>query len=333
MKHTIRIAVVVAMVVAASAVVSSGVPAHAVQSVESGYWWQGQPDGAPLPAPPSVPANGLWVSGNQTAPVAIAAIRIQLAPGETAPTLTAKINSAVPPVQATSAANADQLVVMACPTNGAWKPAQAGAWSARPQYDCGGAVNGTVSPDGTTISFDLNGVVTDDRVDVALVPGTGAAVIPHLPVPGAPTPPQPNGFDLTLQPVTADQVHTTSAAASSTADTSGSGAVGDVGLPANEPAVSDFGSVGSSPAADFNFAANALQPSAGVAASSTPSVAPGSLAPQTRSIVDAPIKDNKAYRVLAVILLGVLLWWAWRQAVPPKRNRRTIYDGPATTAA
>ena len=70
-----------------------------------------------------------------------------------------------------------------------------------------------------------------------------------------------------------------------------------------------------------------------MAASSTPSLAPGSLAPQTRSIADAGIKDNKAYRVLAAILLAVLLWWAWRQAVPPKRNRRTIYDGPAATAA
>jgi hypothetical protein len=272
------------------------------------------------------------VSGNETAPVAVAAIRILLAPGETAPTLTAKINSAAPPIQVTSTANADQLVVMACPTNGAWKPAQAGAWSARPQYDCGGGVNGTVSPDGTTISFDLSGVETDNKVDVALVPGTGAAVIPHLPVPGVPTPPQPSGFDLTLQPVTADQVHT-NAGASSTADTSGSGAVGDVGSPAGAPATSDFGSVGGSPATDFNFAASAVQPSAGVAASSTPSVAPGSLAPQTRGIADSAIKDNKAYRVLAVILLAVLLWWAWRQAVPPKRSRRTIYDGPTTTAA
>jgi hypothetical protein len=330
MKHTIRIAVVAAMVVVAGAVVSSRGPAQAVQGVESGYWWQGQPDGAPLPAPPTVPANGLWVSGNQAAPVAIAALRIQLAPGETAPVLTAKINSSFPPAQVTSAANADQLVVMACPTNGAWKPAQAGAWSARPQYQCGGAVNGTVSPDGTTISFDLGGVVTDNKVDVALVPGTGAAVIPN--VPGLPAPPQPSGFDLTLQPVTAAQVQTSAGAASSTADTSAAGAPNDAGASADVPA-SDFGAVGGSPATDFNFAANAVQPSAGVAASSTPSVAPGSLAPQTRGIADTAIKDNKAYRALAVILLGVLLWWAWRQAVPPKQNRRTIYDGPATTAA
>src|SRR5947207_10683352 len=106
MKHTLRIAVVVAMVVAAGAVVSSRVPAEAVQGLESGYWWQGQPDGAPVPPPPNVPANGLWVSGTQPNQVAIAAVRFQVAPDEAAPVLTAKVNSAFPPAQASSAANA-----------------------------------------------------------------------------------------------------------------------------------------------------------------------------------------------------------------------------------
>ena len=87
------------------------------------------------------------------------------------------------------------------------------------------------------------------------------------------------------------------------------------------------------PATDFNFAANAVQPSAGVAASSTPSVAPGSLAPQTRGLAESSVKDNKGYRALAAILLGVLLWWAWRQAVPPRKNRRSIYDGPSAATA
>ena len=330
MKHTARIAIVTAMVVAAGVVVSSRIPAEAVQSLQSGYWWQGQPDGAPLPAPPNVPANGLWVSGGQASPVAIAAIRFQLGATEATPALTAKVNRAFPPAQATAAANVDQLVVMACPTNGAWNPAQAGAWSARPQYDCARAVTGTLTPDGTTISFDLGAVATDGKVDVALVPGTGAAALPQLPVPGSPPTPQPSGFDLTLRPVTADQVHTT-AASPPAADTSASGTPADLSSPADVPAA-DFGSA-AVPATDFNFAANAVQPSAGVAASSTPSVAPGSLAPQTRDIAESTIKDNKGYRVLAVILLAVLLWWAWRQAVPPRKNRRTIYDGPATAAS
>jgi hypothetical protein len=125
-------------------------------------------------------------------------------------------------------------------------------------------------------------------------------------------------------------VHTSAGAAPST-DAGTSTAPADAGLPATDVAPSDLGAAGSAPATDFNFAATAVQPSAGVAGSSTPSVAPGSLTPQTRGIAESTIKDNKGYRALAVILLAVLLWWAWRQAVPPRR--RTIYDGPVTTAA
>lgn len=329
MKHTLRIVLVAGMVLAASAVVSSRVPARAVQGLESGYWWQGQPDGAPLPPPPNVPANGLWISGSEASPVAIAAIRFQLAPDEATPTLTAKVNSAFPPAQVSAALNAGQIVVMACPATPGWKPAQAGAWSAKPQFNCRGAVNGTVNADGTAIAFDLGGVVTDGKVDVVLVPGTGAAVLPPNPLPGLPPTPQPSGFDLTLQPVTADQVHTSPGVAPGT-DAGTSTAPADAGAPSTDVAGSSgVGAAGSAPATDFNFAATAVQPSAGVAGSSTPSVAPGSLVPQTRGIAESKIKENKGYRALAVILLAVLLWWAWRQAVPPRGDRRTIYDGPA----
>jgi hypothetical protein len=333
MKHTFRIAAVLVMVGAAATVVSSRVPAQAVQGVESGYWWQGQPDGAPLPPPPNVPANGLWVSGSQASPVAIAALRFQLGAEEATPVLTAKVNSAMPPPQLANAINAGQIVVMACPATPGWKPAQAGAWSARVQYNCAGAVHGTAGADGTTVSFDLGGVVSDGRVDVALVPGTGATVLPQIPVPGAPATPQPTGFDLTIQPVSADQVHTSPGTAPSATDAGASTATADATSPGSDlsSSPSDFGSIGSSPSSDFNFAANAVQPSSGVAASSTPSIAPGSLAPQTRGISDSSIKDNKGYRALAVILLAALLWWAWRQAVPPRRHRRTIYDGPPTS--
>jgi len=315
------------MVVASGAVVSSRVPAHAVQGLQSGYWWQGQPDGAPLPPPPNVPANGLWVSGSPENQVAIAAVRFQLGTDEAAPVLIAKVNSKFPPQQLAPVSEAGQAVVLACPATAGWKPAQAGAWSTKPQFNCTGAVHGSLNTDGTAISFDLGAVAVDGRVDVALVPGTGAAALPAIPVPGAPAPPQPNGFDLTLQPVTADQVHvspgSTAGGAESTAP------AGEAPAPSSDLATaSDLGSVGG-PAPDFNFAANAVQPATGTAASSTPSVAPRSLAPQTRGIAESTIKENKGYRALAAILLAALLWWAWRQAMPPRLHRRTIYDGPA----
>src|SRR5439155_16862374 len=118
--------------------------------------------------------------------------RFQLGDTEATPVLTAKANSAFPPAQLAAAINAGQIVVMACPATPGWKPAQAGAWSARVQYNCTGAAHGTANADGTAISFDLGGVVSDGTVDVALVPGTGAAALPPNPVPGPPAPPQPD---------------------------------------------------------------------------------------------------------------------------------------------
>jgi hypothetical protein len=318
---------VTAMVVAAGVAVSARVPAHAVQGLEAGYWWQAQPDGAPLPPPGNVPDKGLWVSGNETSQVAIGAVRFQLGSAEASPVLTLKVHSQNPPNQASSGTNVGQVVVLACPTNGAWKAASAGAWSARPQFNCAGAVHGSPNADGTTITFDLHSAAVDGKVDVAFVPGTGAPVLPNVPVPGGPATPQPNGFDVTFEAVGLDQVLVSPAGeeAAPVAGTDSSLASPDAGVPADV-------SPSAAPVPDFNFAATAVQPSTGTAAAAAPSVAPGSLEPQLRSVDTAAIGENHGYRALAVILLAGLLWGAWRQAVPPKSGKRTIYDGPPAPA-
>ncbi len=82
---------------------------------------------------------------------------------------------------------------------------------------------------------------------------------------------------------------------------------------------------------DEHFAADAIKGSTGTAAASQPSVNPGSLQPQFRQ-VSSDATDNKGYRALAALLLAALLFWAWRQAVPPRAGRRTIYDGPPAAA-
>src|SRR3954451_19290793 len=111
------------MVAVAGAVVSARVPAHAVSGLAAGYWWQGQPDGAPLPPPGNVPANGLWVSGNDTSQVAVSAVRFQVGPDEAAPLLTVKVHSQSPPKEAT--AQSGPIVVLACPATKPWTPASA----------------------------------------------------------------------------------------------------------------------------------------------------------------------------------------------------------------
>ena len=193
------------------------------------------------------------------------------------------------------------------------------------QFNCTSAVHGSPNADGTAITFDLHAVAADGKVDVAFVPGTSAPVLPNIPAPGAPAPPQPNGFDVTFEAVSLDQVRVSATAE----DTTAAGV--DSSLPSPDVGIAPDVSP-SAPVPDFNFAATAVQPSTGTAAAAAPSVAPGSLTPQLRSVDAAEIGENHGYRALAAILLAGLLWWAWRQAVPPKSGKRTIYDGPPATA-
>ena len=319
---------VVTLVAAAAFVVSAPVPATAVTGLDSGYWWQAQPDGAPVPPPPQVPPQGLWVSGTPDAEQAISAVRFQLADSEANPVLTLKVHSKNPPEQLTQAANAGVAVVLACPVTKSWTPASAGAWSSRPEGNCAAAAHGTLNGDATAVAFDLSSVVVDGRVDVVLVPGAGGgAPLPNpATLPGAPAPPQPSsGFDITFEPVNLSQV-TVGPGSAQTESTSPT----PEALPSDTTPAPDL-STPVAPSSDFNFANTSVNPTAGVAAAPAPSPAAAGVAPQLRTLpaeAGSTIGQNHGYRALAVILLAALLLWAWRQAVPPHPDRRTIYDGP-----
>src|SRR5437879_12575474 len=98
MRRGTRTAVLTAVVLAGAglAAVTAPGPASAVGGLESGYWWQAQPDGSPLPPPPQVPPNGLWVSGTPAAQQAVSAIRFDLARNQANPVLTLKVHSKNP---------------------------------------------------------------------------------------------------------------------------------------------------------------------------------------------------------------------------------------------
>jgi hypothetical protein len=324
---TVR-AVVVLLVAAAVVVVSAPGPATAVAGLESGYWWQAQPDGAPVPPPPQVPPQGLWVSGTPDVEQAISAVRFQLGANEGNPVLTLKVHSKTPPEQLTQAANAGVAVVLACPATKNWTPASAGAWSSRPDGDCGAAAHGTLNGDATAVAFDLSSVVRSGRVDVVLVPGAGGgAPLPNpATLPGGPAPPQPSsGFDITFEPVALSQV----IVGPGSGQTESASPVPEPLAPDSTPAPDLSTPV--APASDFNFANTSVNPTAGVAAAPAPSPAAAGIAPQLRALpagTGSTIGENHGYRALAVILLAALFLWAWRQAVPPHPDRRTIYDGP-----
>lgn len=160
----------------------------AVSGLASDYWWAAEQGPSTLPAPPGVPAGGLWVSSDPTGPQAVSAVRFVLPAGRTGPVLSLSVRSAQP---ATGIAGD----VVACPTTSSWAPGPGpGQWSARPAADCqAGQVAGALSPDGHTLSFSLAAVATGGVVDVVLEPA------PPGPV-GSPT------FDVAFQPVTADDV-------------------------------------------------------------------------------------------------------------------------------
>ncbi|MDQ1397528.1 MAG: hypothetical protein QOG64_2787 [Acidimicrobiaceae bacterium] len=156
-------------------------PSFGVDRIDSGFWWQAEPDSANVPQPPTVPPNGLWVSSVATGPQAISALRFSLVSGETAPVVKLKISSKN---------GTDPPLVQACPTNGAWKPpgATPGPWSARPVYDCATHVAGALNGDSTMMSFDFGSMASSGQIDVALVPVALPSQVPAGSVPPAPVP-------------------------------------------------------------------------------------------------------------------------------------------------
>src|SRR5213076_2778796 len=127
--------------------------------------------------------------------------------------------------------------------------------------------------------------------------------------------------DITFDPAAPDQIVVSPASAPEPAGAP------EAAAPESTPVTPDLGTL-TAPAPDFNFAATSVNPSVGVAAAPAPSPASGGVAPQLRTLPASNIRENHGYRALALIVLAAMLWWAWRQAVPPRPDRRTIYDGP-----
>jgi hypothetical protein len=183
---------------ATAALLLAPVPARAAAPAATGWWWLARASGAPTPSPPSVPDGGLYVASNPTGAEALAAMRFSLAADRT-PTL---LRLGVASSQGTP-------VVLACPVDGTWAPADGGAWEDRPGVACGDrAVAGTVAPDGASITFDVSKLETGPSLDVAIVP----AADPALPGAGA-------TFQLAIAPPAPDTLTTTAAATSPAAIT------------------------------------------------------------------------------------------------------------------
>jgi len=148
-----------------TAVVSTAWTTAAAAAPMKYGWWSATNAGTPFtpPAPPDVPAKGLYAANTVSGPSAIAALTFNIPSGATvgALTLVATGNPVMtsPPI--------------ACeiPTSGqGYTPAEGGAWSAKPAYDCkAGQVTGTAGSDGKTLTFPVAPFAKSGSLSVAIV--------------------------------------------------------------------------------------------------------------------------------------------------------------------
>ena len=331
MKLAVRLAAIAA--VAAGAVVGAAPAVHgasAVSNLESGSWWQVQPDGGQVPPPPSVPPKGLWVDSSPNGD-AVSAVRFRLTDAA-APVMHLRVHQDQSPTS---------VAVVVCATTSRWQPATAGAWSARPKPDCqAGQAAGQVN--GSQMTVDLSGFTpgADGMYDVVLEPASQPVAASPVPAP-APTPgPPPQPFDITFeQPAAADISATASSpsqmpapltnpvdgsAAPSAVDTSPQSAPAEAPLAAPAPSAAD------------------LQPPLPAAVITPTTKAPVSTRqPVTRPrlvALKAPKGMSRRVRyLLAIILMDLALWTYFRSPLGPSgaRPRLTLHDLPdraATTA-
>lgn len=157
----------------------------AVGDPVTGYWARTR-TGLPVPVePPSpVPEGGTWVSADPTGPVAVSALRVDLAAGRVAVQLRLTIADAV-----------GTPAVQACPTTERWPAEQGGRLEGAPSADC---------------AAPLDAVREGDVLVVPLPPGLPGVDVLLRPKPGS-------AFSITFERATAASVVTAPAPAAAPA--------------------------------------------------------------------------------------------------------------------
>jgi hypothetical protein len=244
-----------------------------------------------VPAPPSVPEDGLYVSNDASGAAAIAAVRYGI--GEPAGgTLTLHL------AEGSTLTGAEEIV--ACPAQGGFEPAQNGRWDAKPAYDeaqC--TVEGVASDAGDVVTFAVTSSFASSLGDVAVV---------VAPKPGSATP-----FSLAF-------------VAPTDADFAVSGGGGSSSSAYSPPATfsSGSGSSFSAPSGSGSFTA----PSAPSIATPTTVAPSAEVAAPGAPVATTPVADvapeSKPGQLAAIALLvaiGGALWWLSSR---PQRTPRLL---------
>lgn len=260
-----------------------------------------------IPAGASVPPGHLMVEGTPDGATAIAALRWQLAAGESGPSLTL-------PVAPGSSVNPESLV-LACRTATPWAAPEPspGTWDTKPLVDGSTCVNGIVADDLSTISFGLQPLVTGDELDIVLAPGSKPVV--DVPA-GAPEPPADidgSTFRLLFEPPTGEALEVVEGSGFD------QGAGDEFVTPTTQaPAVDEFGT------SDGDFsppAATDISTDLGDAPVAAPDLEPQDLAPSVpdvREAVPAAADSDPVDRTIGFVLLavaGLMAAWAYWSSV------------------
>ena len=174
----LRIAAVGCWALALVPTIGTSAEASSSPTLDAYGWWnkaqalpvQGDPTGLGLPelsvpAPPTVPEDGLYVSNEASGPAAFAAVRYRAGGGQL--TLALAEGSAL--------TGAEELA--ACKVPGGFQPAQNGRWEAAPAYEEEGCTEAVAAEDGTTLTFEAPASWASSFGDIslAIVPTPGSA--------------------------------------------------------------------------------------------------------------------------------------------------------------
>lgn len=320
----------VVLALAGAAMVVTAPVADAVSAPTAGWWSRlatadpasQLPVGLPAPAPTTpdtipggatAPPGQLLVEGAPDGATAIAAIRWELEPGESGPSL-------VLPVAPGSSVN-PQSIVLACKTATPWtKPeSAAGSWDDKPLVDGSRCVNGVLADDLSTIAFGIQPLVSGNTLDIVLTPGEDPAVEVPAGVPEAPADVDGSLFRLLFDPPGADALEVV---AGDFTEGEGDRFV----TPEPEP-TPEFGTI-ESPSTDFTPSSDVTTPpfdaGADVAAPALDPEDLGPSVPDVASAVPAAASGGPVNRTIGFVLLAVAgLVGAWTYFTSPTAGGQT----------
>lgn len=310
----------------AACLLLAGSPASAQPtSAQSGYWSQ-------APADPETPSGGTEIASNPSGPTAVAAYRFEIPDGESADVLTLQVAFAQP---------ASQVALIACQvksSSAGWQPTSgAGSFSNAPAPDCsGGSVAGTVSTDGSKVTFELSRLdFAGGPVDILVQPNTSPSPAPAGPSSSSPT------FEVDFQPVSVQSLTTTGSPAAGASDSAAGAPFSGSSLgatPAYQPTSGGFGAVPVSPAtgAPSSGLTPALASTPGSGSAAPPTTAPPVFsAPQATRLSNISTSQSEwRWRVelaLGMLLMDLFAYMWYQQRTGRGEDERpplSIYDLP-----